>query len=136
MENNIKIWNPISGIPSKVFVKELKHKDGLTIVLANDENENEIISLYFKWQYGYRNLDESYHLRTWDEIPFLIQDWSLFITRSGDFIEMFNHLTYDIYKGKVVNYIIATSDDIVEVIAHEELDVVVTRELISPFSQD
>jgi len=134
MKNNIQVWNPISGIPNKLFVKELKHKEGLKIVLANDKNENEIITLFFKWQYGYRNLDESYHLRTWDETPFLIQDWSLFTSREGDFIESFNHLSYDIYKDKVVNYIIVTSNDIVEVLAHEGAEVLVTKEIVSSFT--
>lgn len=130
MEINTKLWNPIPEIPSKLFVKELLHKDGLTIVLANEKNEKEIITIYFKWQYGYRNLDESYHLKTTNDMPFLMQDWSLFISNNGDFIESFNKLTYDIYKDKLVNYIIVTSNDIVEILAHIEMEVMVTKKVL------
>ena len=122
---------PIPETPNKLFVKEIINKSGLTIVLANDKNEKEIITIYFAIIYGFRNLDESYHLRTCDENPVLTEHWTLFKSTGGDFIEGFNHLTYDIYKDDVINYLIVTSDDIVEILAHKNAEVLVTKNLIS-----
>ncbi|SEA67309.1 hypothetical protein SAMN05192529_1442 [Arachidicoccus rhizosphaerae] len=131
MDNDIKRWKPISHIPNKLYVKEMVYNGGLTIKLANDKDENEIITIYFELQYAFRNIDESYHLRTSFEVPFLLQDWSLYISMKGDFIDIFNHLTYNIYKGKLVNYIIVTSNDIIEILAHEDAKVQVSKKIIS-----
>lgn len=131
MENSIKIWKPLPNIPNKLFLKELVHKDGLTIVLGNESNQNEIVTIHLEHCYGYRNFDESYHLRTLDEIPFILQDWCLYITKEGDFIESFNRLSYDIYKDWAVNYMIVTSDGIIEIIAASGAEVIVTKEIVS-----
>lgn len=133
MKTEFEKWNPLVEIPSSVSVERLiDDSDGFKIYLydANVDIENieTIFLIEFDFYFGYRNLDESYHLNTWRELPFPTDTWSLFRTTRGDFVRSFNELTLNIHKDKVVNYMICTSNDVVEILTSRDVDITVTKE--------
>jgi len=133
----IKRWVPVKWLPANLMVKSLRDDlEGLNIVLYESEQDihdiTDVFVISFAQHYGYRNLDESFHLKTWGDFPVLLEDWSLFLTKSGDFIDSFNLLSFNIYKDDIVNYIIATPNDVIEVIAHKDCNIVITKEKLTP----
>ena len=49
-------------------------------------------------------------------MPFPNERWSLFKVSVGDFIDSFNQLTLNLYKENIINYMIITPNDVVEIL--------------------
>lgn len=136
LNNKIQVWTPIPDIPKKLLVKSLVDDfDGFKVLLYEEgqeiENPATIFTIKFISHLAYRNLDESFHLRTWDENEFPLNGGSLYRTDRGDFIDSFNHLSYGIYKDRLMNHIITTSNDVLEVITFIDAEIIATAESTS-----
>jgi hypothetical protein len=115
-------WEPIAEVPNILYLDYLRYGDGGLIIYLKEDTERERrLKLHFKNFLGFRNFDESYRLKTISEKDaFSIQPpWSLFIAENDELIEWVNDETYEIFKGTRVfkNHIIATPDDIIEVVS-------------------
>lgn len=114
-------WEPMPLIPNDLAIKSLiDDSSGFKLSLYNAEVDIQkaetIYWVEFDFYYGYRNLDESYHLNTWRKMPFPNERWSLFKVSVGDFIDSFNQLTLNLYKENIINYMIITPNDVVEIL--------------------
>ena len=62
-------WKPVENIPDRLYCEAI-HDDaeGLRILLRGDDPTSPTLRLHFESVIGYRNINESYRLRTWGEV--------------------------------------------------------------------
>ncbi|HZF53550.1 MAG TPA: hypothetical protein VE093_33110 [Polyangiaceae bacterium] len=115
-----KTWEPHKAIPRRVEVMAIRDEDeGLTVVLASEDSRRPVAKLVFQSVVAYRNVNESFRLRTWRThnmagLPsLLIVEGSLWLTwlrdESDSVLEEF----------AVTHYAIYTNDDCLDVAAKE-----------------
>ena len=125
MKKMIK-WEPVNQIPNLLYIDKLEYsKEGLKIFLKEEPNNmTRRLKIRFKYFLGFRNFDETYRLKTISEDEnFSMQTpWTLFVAEKDEFINWINVETYDMFEGvrSFKNYIIATPDDILEIITDSE----------------
>src|SRR6266478_5318178 len=119
MNEKYKKWEPVAGIENEMWVDAL-HDDyeGLRILLKGSSESSGILSISFRQYYGYRNFDESFRDKLWQQNNFEPRDWSLFKTTSSHFIDWLFEESGGVYsKEEMVHYVIKTGADVIEVVA-------------------
>jgi hypothetical protein len=59
-------WEPIEGVPQELFLEVLRHdSNGLSSHLRSMGREEPTLEILFDSIVSYRNIDESFRLRTW-----------------------------------------------------------------------
>jgi len=113
-----KRWQPDEAIPMRVEITSIRDEDeGLSVVVASKETRKAVAKLVFQEVVGYRNVNESFRIRTWqsqnmrESSSLMIVEDSLWLTwlreESGGVLEEF----------AVTHYAIYTDDDCVDVAA-------------------
>ncbi len=120
----IEKWEPLPNIPSKLYLEGL-HDDyeGFRVLLKGEAKSNRMLRIYFPTHLAYRNVDETNRLKTLVDYPILATMlWSLFVSKDDDFINWVATESAGIIcdTTQYRNYIIATPNDIVEIISNEE----------------
>jgi hypothetical protein len=118
---SIQRWIPLEEIPEKLFLEGL-HDDyeGFRLLLKGSGN-SKTLRISFEFVLGYRNFNESERLKTLNSIPELGKNWSLFIIKNSAFINWLIDESYNKYSEEELNhFVIATPDDVVEVISLNE----------------
>jgi hypothetical protein len=119
MEEKYHKWEPIEGIENEMWVEAI-HDDyeGLRILLKGNNPSSAILRLVFDSYYMYRNVDESYRLRLWEEGVFSDMGWSLFRTESSNLIDWLREEGQGVYDDtEMVHYLIKTGADVIEIMA-------------------
>jgi hypothetical protein len=119
MEEKYNQWEPVEGVENEMWVEAL-HDDyeGLRILLKGHSESSGILSISFPQYYGYRNFDESFRDKLWQQYNFEPRDWSLFKTTSSEFIDWLFEESGGVYgKEDMVHYVIKTGADVIEVVA-------------------
>ena len=122
-EYNITQWKPTHDIPQQLYLEELcDNYDGLTLLLKGKNTSDKLLKINFTTRLGYRNIDETYRLRTLNLYPDLTAQWSLFKSKDDSCINFIvSESTGTIETSEpYINYIICTPNDILEVVASEE----------------
>jgi hypothetical protein len=121
-ENKIAKWEPVANIPSQLYLEGL-HDDyeGFRLFLKGKDTSDRILKIQFTTYLGYRNIDETYRLKTLQKHRILTTGWPLFISKDDDFIAwIITESTGTVDNSKpYFNYIICTPNDIVEVVSDE-----------------
>jgi hypothetical protein len=110
------LWKPVEKIPARLYCEAI-HDDaeGLRILLRESDPHGPVLSLRFESVIGYRNVNESYRLRTWlelgnEEVP------PLLIVRDSQWIEWLrNEGGETIDWSAVVHYAIFTPEDCIDI---------------------
>ena len=122
-ELEIEKWEPVENIPPQLYLEGL-HDDyeGLRLLLKGKDSSDPLLQVRFKNRLGYRNIDETYRLRTLDRHKILTTQWPLFISRQDDFIDWIIEESSGTVDTTVLytNYIFCTPNDIVEIVTDEE----------------
>jgi hypothetical protein len=122
----LSIWRPHETIPNRVDIMAIRDEDeGLTVVLASEYSRRPIAKLVFQGVVAYRNINESYRVRTWrthdmtNVSSFSIIEHSSWLKwlrdESAGVLEEFDLAHYAIY----------TNDDCLDVAAKEPPKVIV-----------
>ena len=116
-----EIWEPLLGIPKKLYLRELKDTpEGFDIKLTGPDKISIELGIHFEYLMFYMNLDESncsklFKSRVWDP------DRSLFIVRGSRLVQWFHWFSGGIrLDHQLTHYSIMTRDDIVEIISEVE----------------
>ena len=125
MKNSAEIvkWEPLPDIPSKMFLEGLiDDYEGFRLLLKGDRITSGVLKIEFRTRIGYRNMDETYRLKSLNKYPILTSPWSLFKIKNDEFViwvcDESNGILDD--SNLLTNYIFCTPNDIVEVISKEE----------------
>lgn len=116
-------WEPIHGMLSQLYVESLSDDyEGLKIILKGGDISDRLLKVRFTSHLGYRNVDETYRLKTLDEHPILTEQWPLFKSIDNDFVQWMLSESYGTLDASTpyINYIICTPNDIVEIVSYEE----------------
>ncbi len=113
-------WEPIQGIESELWIEAL-HDDyeGLRIIVKGTNEASAMYSILFPNYYTYRNTDESYRLKLWEEGEFEDRKWSLFFIKASKFIDWVHEESDTLYKKEdMMHYLIKTGADVIEVVTN------------------
>lgn len=69
-EQKYRKWSPIDGVPDRLFVEAI-HDDyeGFRVLVRGEDRVSATLRLSFGPVVAYRNINESYRLRTWASLP-------------------------------------------------------------------
>ncbi len=120
-EEYYHIWEPIKGIPSELFVEAL-HDDYefFRILLKGKSPQSKMLRIYFDSIFAYRNLDESYRLRTWNKFKG-DRPSSLFIVENSKWLKWFHEESQGLYhENPIKHYAIHTVQDCIDILSEYE----------------
>lgn len=119
MEDNVyKKWEPLQGIPEKLYCEAI-HDDceGFRIILQGEKTGSGMIKILFNPAIAYRNIDESYLIKTLSRISSLEKS-SLYIVENSKWTKWFHEESYDVYDDrKIIHYSIITPGDCIDILA-------------------
>ncbi len=121
-----KKWIPVENIDNEMWAEAI-HDDyeGLRILLKGNTPTSAVLNIRFPQYFAYRNTDESYRLKLWQEGVFDDIKWSLFTTKESRFIDWVFEQSQEIYsKSDMSHYLIKTGADVIEVVTNQTLPVV------------
>ena len=124
MSEQFTPWRPAGLSSGRLYCKAVRDDDdGLSLVMTDDSgNQLEII---FPGYAAYRNVNESFRLRTWRVVK-PPRDWSAFTVQHSDWISWLQQEADGVLDGRpIVHYAIYTDEDCIDVAA-ESLPIVRT----------
>lgn len=116
-----KQWKPVEGIPKKLYCEAI-HDDyeGLRVILKGEDNQSNVLRLFFETVLAYKNIDESYLLRTIEKIDSPGES-TLYTVENSNWIKWFCEESYDtIEKNSITHYAIYTPNDCIDVLSEYE----------------
>jgi hypothetical protein len=110
-----KIWSPLPGLPAELACKDLRDDDnGLRITLNSPDDSAKLLAIDFLSVIAYRNVNESYRLRTWARTD--IPRSSLLVVEESSWISWLRQeATGMLDHESLVHYAIHTQDDCIDV---------------------
>ena len=110
-------WKPIGNLPSLLYLEELcDNHQGITLKLQGEEKSSPLLVVDFDGALSYRNTDEGDLLKTLGEVEGY-DTWSLFTVENSKYVEWFHEQSLDIHRDKkIVHFVFATANDVVEVL--------------------
>jgi hypothetical protein len=121
--NQIEKWEPIPNLPPKLYLEGLYDDyQGFKLLLKGEDSSGRLLKIEFTSRLGYRNIDETYRLKTLNNHPILTSQWPLFVSKNDDFTKWIETESTGTVDPLVSynNYIICTPNDIVEVVSDQE----------------
>ena len=123
-------WEPIEGIPTKMFIEKLVDDKNGTLLVFKSEDENVTIQVLFEDSIlSLRSTDEGRRLKTINLLDEkygtdFYTKWTFFKVTNSDYVEWFNQETYDMYAAyNIGHYVFLTPDDVVEILSTYEPNV-------------
>ena len=111
-------WAPLPGLPSVLYVEAL-HDDaeGLRILLRGEDKASRALRVTFDRVVGYRNVNESFRLRTWASIAGAPTRTCLLMVRGSAWVEWLVAESAGLLDGRALtHYAVHTGDDCIDVV--------------------
>ena len=119
MKNILNKWDIGSyGLEDNMYVEQLKDDyEGKAIYLKGEQNNSKILKISFEEILSYRNTDESYMLKIWNDNPNENLGRIFYRIDNSSYIDFFNEMTFGLYKNwKIVHYAIYTTKDCIDIL--------------------
>ena len=110
-------WKPIEDVPSLLYLEAMHHDyEGLRFLLRGEDPRSRMLVIRFESEVGYRNINESYLIRTWaaadwKNLPSLLQvensEWVRWLVEEAGGV---------LQEGSLTHYAIYTPEDCVDVV--------------------
>lgn len=122
----LNIWRPHEIMPNRVEIMAIRDEnEGLTVVLASEHSRRPIAKLVFSSVVAYRNINESYRVRTWRTHD-MTNVSSLSIVEHSSWLRWLRDESAGVLEEfDLTHYAIYTSDDCLDVAAKEPPKVIV-----------
>jgi len=119
-KNVFKKWEPISELPTEVYLEGLHHDyEGFRLLLKGSGSHGKMLRITFDPALLYRNLDEGDYL--YDEADYSqleTKEWSFFIIEKSDFLDWFQQVSQGIHRSQhIIHYAIYTPNDCVDILS-------------------
>jgi hypothetical protein len=121
-------WVPLENIPLRLVCESIHDGDkGLSMVFREQADLGKIsknqntrsIRIIFDPAIAYRNIDESYRVRTFDTHQDRIG--SLFVVKNSEWVSWLHEESYGMYvDNKIIHYAIFTLNDCIDILAEFE----------------
>lgn len=134
-------WQPIEGIPQTLYLYNLKYDcKNLIINLYDKDLNSPILNINFGDFLAFRIMDEGNFLKEPCEIdeavtkmqlePGSFQRWTLFTIDNSRYLRWFHEESAGIYADlEIVHYLIATQDDMIDVLSTKIADNPVVKKI-------
>lgn len=117
-EEAYRPWKPLPDVPSRIYCEALRHDyEHFRVLLKGEEPTSRTFRILFKVVVAYRNINESYRLRTWERVRgknmvglFTVEDsrWVNWLREeSGGVLE----------STRLTHYAIFTPEDCIDVVS-------------------
>lgn len=115
----INKWVPKECLPDVVYIEAIiDDYSGFRIIVKGKEELSDSFEIHFPKNYGYRNFNESYRLKTYRENPDIMGDWSLFKMSGSNFENwLFEESLNSIKLNDIKHFIISSPNEFFEVLA-------------------
>lgn len=113
-----RAWNPIEGIPHDLWVEAI-HDDveGLRFLLRGKDPTSPTLRLVFESVIGYRNINESFRIRTWASVSDIKSLPSLMTVENSKWLRWLVEEAGGVLRPELlIHYAIYTPEDCVDVI--------------------
>jgi len=119
-------WKPHDLIPQRVEVTSVRDEgEGLSVTIAAEDERADLVKLIFEDFVAYRNINESFRIRTW-EVQDLRDLPSLIIVEESTWLKWLIEESGGILDGTLLkHYAIYTGDDCIDVASRSPPTVVV-----------
>jgi len=135
MKEDLTIWKPQGNVYDNLYVNSIEDaKEGLTIILEQENPNDSCIKIRFNSYFSYRNTNESFLLDKWHYYDRnLLSQSCLFVVENSDYISWIKKSALSIHDDlKVIHYAIFTDEDCLEILTNEEPSVkVIDRQSIN-----
>lgn len=114
-------WRPVPEIKNEMWVKSLhSQNEELEVLLQANGPNSPILSIKFEHYYLYRNTNESYRIRLWEQGRFNLtkSNWQFCITTSSELIDWLSEEEGPVFldKKEMTHYLIKTYTDVIDVV--------------------
>jgi len=119
-KNIFKKWEPISGLPTKIYLEGLHHDyEGFRLLLKASGGQAKMLRITFDPALVYRNIDEGDYLNYGADYSQLEpMEWSFFIVEKSNFLDWFQQVSQEIHDlQNIVHYAIHTPNDCVDILS-------------------
>jgi hypothetical protein len=122
-------WQPWPDAPRRIeIVGSRDEMDGFSVTVRREQSPNACAELRFHGVVAYRNINESYRLRTWHQNDMTGSSWFL-IVEDSEWIAWLREESGGVLDDvTLTHYAVYTGDDCFDVIAREAPEVVVLEE--------
>ena len=113
-----RVWAPLEGIPNDLLVDALIHDvEGMRILLRSEDPTQPTLRVLFDSIVSYRNVNESFRLRTWNRFPDGLGG-NLFTVENSSWIEWLRGESGGVLDHvSLVHYAILTGEDCIDIAA-------------------
>lgn len=113
-----QVWIPVEGIPRDLLVEALIHDaEGMRVLLRGEDPGRPALRILFDSMVSYRNVNESFRLRTWNRYPHG-RLGSLFTVSNSSWIRWLRDESAGVLDDvSLVHYAILTGEDCVDIAA-------------------
>lgn len=119
MKDVLRKWDVGYSIKNTFVEKFFDDYDGKTILLKGKNESSPTIKVFFEDAISYRNTDESFLIKIWNDTPSEILGHTFYIINHSTFIDSFHELTYGLYKNwEITHYAFYTNQDCIDVLSH------------------
>jgi hypothetical protein len=119
-----KKWEPINGIPTRIYKYSLiDNENGIVITFDNETNDTKLIITFDSILLSYRNTDEGALIETWKYLDEnngtnFYSQWPLFKIENSKYLKWFLSESSGIYQSRTVeHYAFLTPNDVIEVLS-------------------
>lgn len=115
------VWKPLPSVPTRLILDELIDSfDGLTVLLSGLDSPCPRLKLSFTSFIAYRNINESFRLRTWSAFP-SSSDASLMTVQHSIWVRcLMDEANGSLANRSLLHYAIYTGEDCVDVVSEIE----------------
>lgn len=109
-------WQPHEAIPMRVEITSIRdEQEGLSVVVASEETREPVVKLVFQDFVAYRNINESFRLRTWNSRE-MKGSSSLLIIEGSSWLQWLRAESEGVLDTfELTHYAIYTNDDCLDV---------------------
>ena len=117
-KQRFRAWHPIDGVPKRLYLEAI-HDDyeGLRFLLRGEELASPMLRLAFEPPIAFRNINESYRLKTWAGKATSGDQQSLLEVENSRWIEWLVEEAAGVLDSEeLVHYAIYTAEDCIDVV--------------------
>ena len=125
-EDTYVIWSPIDNVPPILCVKSLRDVPSLLLTLRGEGTPEPLLQMSFSEVVGYRNVNESYRMKTWNRMARLgTRPSSLFMVNNSTWLTWLIEESAGIleYREGLRHFAIYTPDDCIDVACYRDPEV-------------
>jgi hypothetical protein len=118
--DKFELWEPTADLPNSPYLCELRHATGELTVLLGEFESNRILQIKFSSVIGYRVVNETGRLKSFDNSSLLTYCKST----DTEFLRWFKEESEGIFDDfNLVHYVICNRDTIIDVISVPNVNV-------------